>query len=343
MEYTIANWAGNLSLVSPVFLSHGHSLWMMLSSKHPMSRSSPSWENRYYTHLPVLTDGEIPRKVIFHVSELKYVVLISWNFYLNSAKLYNVNSLSGENNRNADDLHSLPAERPSSLSTESSPSPLRRSPPPLVTANAVPALPTLEASPTTDHQGLRYSFRKRNAAQLAPYTADLIQYKRALRHNPDAIIKMKQIERQLEQEQQHRRPDDHYEDEGFADQLNREEREWRRRRRLEKMKETLSVQDLSHYPTILQDLSTDDEEKEMDAASKAARKILRVKERAQRARENEDEKRRRMEERSRTREDEPKQPKPFPFSKSKHESSNRRSPFYPQVNLTTNEIMSEYH
>jgi len=136
---------------------------------------------------------------------------------------------------------------------------------------------------------------------------------------------MKQIERQLEQEQQHRRPDDHYEDERFTNQLDafREERERRRRRRLE----NLSVQDLSHYPTILQDfLSTDEEEKEMDAASKAARKILRLKQREQRAREKEDAKRRRMEgkeERSRTREDEPKRPKPYPFSKSKHESSNQ--------------------
>lgn len=57
-----------------------------------------------------------------------------------------------------------------------------------------------------EQEGLRYSFRKRNPAQLAPYTADLIRYKRALRFNPDAIVKMKHIEMQLElerQQQQH--------------------------------------------------------------------------------------------------------------------------------------------
>lgn len=182
-----------------------------------------------------------------------------------------------------------------------------------------------------EQQGLRYSFRKRNAAQLAPYTADLIQYKRALRFNPAAIVKMKQIERQLEKEQQYIHPDDHYEDEEFNNQLDAledvewEEREKRRRRRLEKMKETSSVQDFSHYPAILQDLSTDEEEKEMDATSKAARKILRTKEREQIAREKKEAKR--QEDRSQITGQKATRPKPHPFSRPKHGSSSCRSPF----------------
>jgi hypothetical protein len=152
---------------------------------------------------------------------------------------------------------------------------------------------------------------------------------------------MRQIERQLEHEQQYRRPDDHYEDEEFGDQdVDWEEREKRRTRRLEKMKEVPSVQDISHYPTILQDLlSTDEEEKEMDATSKAARKILRAKDREQKARERDEARRRRKEEeRSRSREEKARRPKPYPLSKPRHESSSRRSPlpadryaFNPQV------------
>ena len=162
----------------------------------------------------------------------------------------------------------------------------------------------------------RYSFRKRNAAQLAPYTADLIQYKWALKSNPDAIVKMKQIERHIQQQQQHKHPDDRYEEDGadytnpldVADDAEWEERELRRKRRLEREREKEEEQRrFSNLPSILQEhLSTDDEEKEMDAASKEARKILRAKERERRLRDKEEEEHRRRERR----------PKPYPLSKS---------------------------
>ena len=174
----------------------------------------------------------------------------------------------------------------------------------------------------------RYSFRKRNAAQLAPYTVDLARYRHALKSNPDAIVKMRQIERQLEQQQLHKHPDDHYEDDAFGDPLDSledadwEERERRRRKRLEKTKEVPSFQDLSHYPTILQDhLSTDEEEKELDAASKMARKILRAKEREERSREKEEEEeRRRLMEKTQ-------QPKLYPMSEPRDNDSRRHSIF----------------
>jgi len=167
----------------------------------------------------------------------------------------------------------------------------------------------------------RYSFRKRNAAQLAPYTADLIQYKHALKSNPDAIVKMKQIERHVQQQQQHKHPDDRYEDEeGYstpldaADDVEWEERERRRKRRLEKEREKEERQrHLSNLPAILQEfLSTDEEEKEMDAVSKEARKILRAKERERKSR-NREEQWRRKEEENRRRE---RGPTPYPLSKS---------------------------
>jgi hypothetical protein len=37
----------------------------------------------------------------------------------------------------------------------------------------------------------RYSFRKRGANQLKPYTVEKFQYKQALSHNPDAIVKVR--------------------------------------------------------------------------------------------------------------------------------------------------------
>jgi hypothetical protein len=198
----------------------------------------------------------------------------------------------------------------------------------------------------TEQQGARYSFRKRNAAQLAPYTADLIQYKRALRSNPDAIVKMRQIERQIHHQQQHRHPDDRYEEEGGEDYANEldaaddadwEEQEKRRRRRAEMEKEreiaTSLQQDRLQYPEILRDLSTDDEEKEMDVASRQARKILRAKEREKRAKEKEEQmlKRRKEEEeeRSRRRGEKSKEKeyrlKPYPLSKPKSPRNTARS------------------
>ena len=171
----------------------------------------------------------------------------------------------------------------------------------------------LQAAAEVEQLG-RYSFRKRNAAQLAPYTADLIQYKRALKSNPDAIVKMKQIERHIQQQQQHRHLEDRYEEEhdytnplDAADDAEWEERELRRKRRVEKEREKEEEQRrLSNLPAILQELlTTDDEEKEMDAASKEARKILRAKERERRLKDKEEEERRRRERR----------PKPYPLSK----------------------------
>ena len=197
-----------------------------------------------------------------------------------------------------------------------------------------------------EQQGARYSFRKRNAAQLAPYTADLIQYKRALQSNPDAIVKTRQIERQIHHHHQHRHPDDHYEEEvgedyanelDAADDANWEEQEKRRKRRAEKEKEreiaTSLQQDRLRYPEILRDLSTDDEEKEMDVASRQARKILRAKERERKAREAEEQilKRRKEEEeeRSRRRGEKSKEKeyrlKPYPLSKPKSLRDTARS------------------
>jgi len=179
--------------------------------------------------------------------------------------------------------------------------------------------------------GVRYSFRKRNAAQKAPYTVDQLQYKHALKDNPDAIIKIKNLERR----HHHRHPDDRYEDEdegtqrdGYLPEGNDhdadeewEERERRKRRRAEKAKvsgperTTSGERETREYPGILRDsLSTDDEEREMDAVSKKARKDLRAQER-QEAKEREERLRRQKAEKIR-------RLQPFPLVKLKSTPSN---------------------
>lgn len=241
-------------------------------------------------------------------------------------------------------INCLSNERPSPV-FDSSHSPISARISPVFLPPGPSSATDQDAALLAAEQGTRYSFRKRNAAQLAPYTADLIQYKRALRSNPDAIVKMRQIERQIHHQQQHRHPDDRYEEEGgedyandldAADDANWEEQEKRRKRRAEKEKEreiaTSLQQDRLQYPEILRDLSTDDEEKEMDVASRQARKILRAKERERKARETEEQIRRRKEEeeeRSRRRGEKSKEKeyrlKPYPLSKPKSLRDTARS------------------
>ncbi|KAF8972633.1 Mus7/MMS22 family-domain-containing protein [Flammula alnicola] len=185
-----------------------------------------------------------------------------------------------------------------------------------------------------DAHGSRYSFRKRNVAQLNPYTIEDLKYKRALRSNPDAIVKLKAIERRSH----HHHPEDHYEDDGetqqdvYVDDGNDEDASWeekerrreeqreeRRRRRIElETRRASSEQDSTKYPDILRDLSSSDDE-EMDALAKEAKKILKRKEKERKTQEKE--------ERQRQREEQGRKAKRFPISKSKNvhpESSSRR-------------------
>ena len=127
--------------------------------------------------------------------------------------------------------------------------------------------------------GPRYSLRHRKAAQLKPYTVDQLKYKQALRANPEAIVKFKN----LALRSHHHHPEDRYEEDGetqkdgYIDDGNHDEddAEWEER---EKRREETSRKETNNdkqssapdcalfeprrisYPEILQELSSTDEE-----------------------------------------------------------------------------------
>ena len=173
--------------------------------------------------------------------------------------------------------------------------------------------------------GPRYSLRRRKAAQLKPYTVDQLKYKQALRANPDAIVKFKN----LDLRNHHHHPEDRYEEDGeeqkdaYIDDGNNdeddgdwEERERRRQQRREdaRRKETpsqaLSERQQISYPEILQDLSSTDEEEanEKRTLSKEARKIVKEREMQWKIQQRKEERRREQEQRRQ----QLLKPKPFP-------------------------------
>ncbi len=92
-------------------------------------------------------------------------------------------------------------------SLPSSPIPIIENPP----APAPPPSPQDNDPIDMNHipEESRYSLRKRNVAQLNPYTVENMRYQRALRSNPDAIVKMKALERL-----NHHHSGNHYEPDG---------------------------------------------------------------------------------------------------------------------------------
>ena len=191
-------------------------------------------------------------------------------------------------------------------------SPLQALPPP--EAPEAPEDPDVIQEQLLD--GPRYPLRTRKAAQLKPYTVDQLKYKQALKANPDAIVKFKN----LALRNHHHHPEDRYEEDEetqkdayIDDGNNDEDDDWeereRRRHRKETLNQALSERQQVSYPEILQDLlSTDEEEaNEKHTLSKEARKI--VKEREKQWEIQKKEERRREQERRRQ---QLLKPKPFP-------------------------------
>lgn len=172
--------------------------------------------------------------------------------------------------------------------------------------------PPLEVGPISEENVIAivtvkqaYSFRERKAVQIAPYSVDKLTYKRALKANPDAIVKIRSPGRH-----HHRHPDDRYEWEGLEetqedgyvyDAEEDEDVEWEAR---ERPRRRLSDKDHSHdvrsrspglaastvqYPEILQALpsSDEDEDQETSLLLKEAKKVARMKERERKAKERE--------------------------------------------------------
>ena len=207
------------------------------------------------------------------------------------------------------DVHGLsqsPFQDPLALS-DSPGSPLQAIPAPSPPEEA-PEPPEVIQEQLLD--GPRYSLRHRKAAQLKPYTVDQLKYKQALRANPDAIVKFKN----LALRNHHHHPEDRYEEDGetqidaYIDEGNNdedgdwEEREKRRHQRREEAhrKETTSHalperQQIS-FPEILQDLSSTDEEEahEKRTLSKEARKVVKAREKQRKIEEKEEERRKEL-------------------------------------------------
>ncbi|KJA18045.1 hypothetical protein HYPSUDRAFT_79351 [Hypholoma sublateritium FD-334 SS-4] len=183
-------------------------------------------------------------------------------------------------------------------SLPSSPMPIIRNPPP-----PAPAPPGPDDNPIDmNHipEESRYSLRKRNVAQLNPYTVENMRYQRALQSNPEAIVKMKALERLNHHHSgNHYAPDgetqtDLYLDEGAPEdedagwgEMERKRLELRankeRRRQERALRQASAEQDKARYPEILRDL-TDSDDEEMTALEKEARRAARRKEKEERAR-----------------------------------------------------------
>ena len=145
----------------------------------------------------------------------------------------------------------------------------------------------------------RYPLRRRCANQLKPYTIEQLQYKQALSANPDAIVKFRSPTRGGRRRYSDAEGGNIWELRGqdrTEDRENWEGSIWQRasvsnRNRTRSPEFGTLAQDAEvQYPTILQDLSSTDEEegKEFRALSKEARK----RERQRRLKENLDRKNR---------------------------------------------------
>lgn len=175
-----------------------------------------------------------------------------------------------------------------------------------------PTPPPLEVGPISEENAIAivkakqaYSFRARKAVQIAPYSVDKLAYKRALKANPDAIVKIRSPGKH-----HHRHPDDRYEREGLEetqedgyvyDAEEDEDAEWeareRRRRRLGDKDHSHDVRGRSpglavsavQYPEILQAFpsSDEDEDQETSLLLKEAKKVARMKEKERKAKERE--------------------------------------------------------
>ncbi|PFH51057.1 hypothetical protein AMATHDRAFT_3443 [Amanita thiersii Skay4041] len=138
---------------------------------------------------------------------------------------------------------------------------------------------TLASTPTIEKRvgnGRRYSLRTRQAIQIAPYSVDKYQYKKALQGNPEAIIRFQSPERRGRERR------NEYEDvgdsfKGDTTQGNEIHTDHVNLQYANPNKGSSHSAITSSYPEILQDLpSTDDEENEdLRTWSNEARRVIR--------------------------------------------------------------------
>lgn len=232
-------------------------------------------------------------------------------------------------------LSSLPSPLLSSDAVNRNTHGLSQSPSQDFLALSVSPRSPLQALPPPEEQqldGPRYVLRHRRPAQLMPYTVDQLKYKEALRSNPDAIVKFKN----LALRNHHHHPEDRYEqdeetqrDEYIEEGNNDEDGDWeaRERRRHQRHEEAnaetndrqnsaptrvLPEHQQISYPEILQDLSSTDEEEanEKHILFKEARKIVKERKRQREIQEKEERRRKRE-----LRRQQLLKRKPFPTSK----------------------------
>ena len=142
--------------------------------------------------------------------------------------------------------------------------------------------------------GPRYPLRRRKAAQLKPYTVDQLKYKQALRANPEAIVKFKNLALRNHLEDRYEEDEETQKD-AYIDDGNDADDDWEARKsrrhhqRCEGINDgqcsirnhSLSERQPISYPEILRDLSSTDEEEasEKHTLSKEAQKIVKERER----------------------------------------------------------------
>ncbi|KAJ6581252.1 Mus7/MMS22 family-domain-containing protein [Mycena capillaripes] len=175
-----------------------------------------------------------------------------------------------------DDVHRASSQPPSSPLT---PPPAERHAAPHRESPDSPVSPRRPASPPThpDDFGIavvlannprRYSFRDRNAKQLNPYKVDKVQYQNQLRDHPDAIVKFRSPRRH------HNREED-YKDVQTQEPQELGDHESENDNR-EEQRDPKPSGSKGSYPNLLPALpSTDEEDGDMDAVRKEARRLRR--------------------------------------------------------------------
>ncbi|KAF9522693.1 Mus7/MMS22 family-domain-containing protein [Crepidotus variabilis] len=221
------------------------------------------------------------------------------------------------------------------------PAPSRsQSPRELIRPPHITRLPEVEDENETQ-KGI-YTLRRRRPAQKNPYTTESLRYAAQMKDIPEAYVGLREIRRELE-EANARGTADAYEedDEGIGELIARAEKELERKKQKRREKERekmLAKERAAQYVGILQeDVTTDEEEREMNEELKKAKKLLKKKDKEKKEREKETmrrKKREEEEERERRRKEKgkekakPRRLKPYPVDKptSKTQKSSHTTP-----------------
>ncbi|KAF7973631.1 hypothetical protein HWV62_14696, partial [Athelia sp. TMB] len=232
------------------------------------------------------------------------------------------------------------------LTPQSSPLTIASSPAiPAVPVQQHPDSPEPEIPPDDEGPGRRYSMRQRRPQQLQPYAYDQIMYKQQLKHNPEAIVKLRRAESPVNRgrpahlegtEVQSANAEDDTQDwtmdggdeEEEADSWEERRRGRRGRSASESAPPAAQTQRVS---ATLGDLSSDEDDRDMENFYKAAKREERVKKRLEKeksaAKEKEDRARLQREREAKRRK------KAFPRRGQTYQSPRNSGPASPVISI----------